>query len=108
MVNSHTAVLQSSHQHHQEQEEESEQHLHRQGHHQHQSEFEVSSVQVLCFIGEGGETQNEAMVKGYRGSEGRKMQNLLPRPIGWKTEVLNKTKEQSVEQQDVLMLFLFP
>jgi hypothetical protein len=36
------------------------------------------------------------------------MQNLFPGPVGWKTEVLNKTKEQRVEQQDVLMLFLFP
>jgi hypothetical protein len=66
MVNFHTAVLQSSHQHHQEQEEESEQHRHRQGHHQHQLEFEVSSVQVLCFIGQGGKTQNEAMVRVQR------------------------------------------
>jgi hypothetical protein len=71
MVNSHTAVLQSSHQHHQEQDEESEQHRHRQGHHLYQLEFEVFSVQVLCFIGEGGKTQNEAMVRvqRLRGSE---------------------------------------
>jgi hypothetical protein len=76
MVNSHTAVFQSSHQHHQEQdEEEEEQHLHR------QSEFEVSLVQVLCFIGQGGEIQNEAMVRVQmlRGSA-----DAQPFPrIGW-------------------------
>jgi hypothetical protein len=81
MVNFHTAVFQSSHQHHQEQDEESEKHRHRQGHHQNQSEFEVSLVQVLCFIEQGGKTQNEAMVsvQRLRGSEDAK-----PFPwIGW-------------------------
>jgi hypothetical protein len=34
--------------------------------------------------------------------------NLFPRSVGQKTEILNKTKEQSVEQQEVLKLLLFP
>jgi hypothetical protein len=52
-------------------------------------------------VGEGGETQNEA-------TEGRKRHNLFPGTVEWKTKVLNKTKERSMEQQEILMLFLFP
>jgi hypothetical protein len=70
-----------------------------------------SSVGVGGFLGsgsslrgEGGERQNDAMVGS---EEGRKIHNLLPALVGWQ-EVWNKTKEQSVEQQEVLMLFLFP
>jgi hypothetical protein len=70
-----------------------------------------TSVGVRGFFGSGSmfhRRRRRDKIGHGEGAEGRKLGRHNPGSIGWKIEVLNKTKEQSVEQQEVLMLFLFP